>query len=137
MALVSIPTSADIYIEVNGTKVAAAQSYRVKSSRQSRYVEAFGSSEPVGTVGGRVQHWIELSRVCLCRAQGVDFYELSGFNLVIVQPDCKIIYSGCEWSDRQVGRLRFCAGLPVKGWTGRAENSCGRWQTMPLCCVFR
>ena len=38
MALVSIPTSADIYIEVNGTKVAAAQSYRVKSSRQSRYV---------------------------------------------------------------------------------------------------
>ena len=99
MALVSIPTSADIYIEVNGTKVAAAQSYRVKSSRQSRYVEAFGSSEPVGTVGGRVQHWIELSRVCLCRAQGVDFYELSGFNLVIVQPDCKIIYSGCEWSD--------------------------------------
>ena len=49
MALVSIPTSADIYIEVNGTKVAAAQSYRVKSSRQSRYVEAFGSSEPVGT----------------------------------------------------------------------------------------
>ena len=58
MALVSIPTSADIYIEVNGTKVAAAQSYRVKSSRQSRYVEAFGSSEPVGTVGGRVQHWI-------------------------------------------------------------------------------
>lgn len=51
MALVSIPTSADIYIEVNGTKVAAAQSYRVKSSRQSRYVEAFGSSEPVGTVG--------------------------------------------------------------------------------------
>ena len=55
MALVSIPTSADIYIEVNGTKVAAAQSYRVKSSRQSRYVEAFGSSEPVGTVGGRVR----------------------------------------------------------------------------------
>ena len=99
MALVSIPTSADIYIEVNGTKVAAAQSYRVKPPRQSRYVEAFGSSEPVGTVGGRVQHWIELSRVCLCQAQGVDFYELSGFNLVIVQPDCKIIYSGCEWSD--------------------------------------
>ena len=33
MALVSIPTSADIYIEVNGTKVAAAQSYRVKSAR--------------------------------------------------------------------------------------------------------
>ena len=31
MALLSIPTSADISIEVNGQKVAAAQSYRVQS----------------------------------------------------------------------------------------------------------
>ena len=56
MALLSIPTSADISIEVNGQKVAAAQSYRVQSARESRYIEAFGSREPVGTVGGRVQH---------------------------------------------------------------------------------
>ena len=54
MALLSIPTSADISIEVNGQKVAAAQSYRVQSARESRYIEAFGSREPVGTVGGRV-----------------------------------------------------------------------------------
>ena len=60
MALLSIPTSADISIEVNGQKVAAAQSYRVQSARESRYIEAFGSREPVGTVGGRVQHKIEL-----------------------------------------------------------------------------
>lgn len=52
MALLSIPTSADISIEVNGQKVAAAQSYRVQSARESRYIEAFGSREPVGTVGG-------------------------------------------------------------------------------------
>lgn len=99
MALVSIPTSADIYIEVNGRKVAAAQSYKVKSSRESKYIEAFGSREPVGTVGGRVKHWIELSRVCLCGGDSVDFYDLSGFNLVVVRPDCKVIYSGCEWAD--------------------------------------
>ena len=43
MSLISIPTSENIYIEVNGQKVAAAQSYRVKSSRESRYIEAFGS----------------------------------------------------------------------------------------------
>ena len=98
MALLSIPTSADISIEVNGQKVAAAQSYRVQSARESRYIEAFGSREPVGTVGGRVQHKIELTRVCLCQTEGIDFYNLSGFNLVIVQPDCKIIYSGCQWS---------------------------------------
>ena len=99
MALVSIPTGADIYLEVNGRKVAAAQSYRVKSSRESRYIEAFGSTEPVGTVGCRVKHWIELSRVCLNQKEGLDFYELSGFNLVIVLPDSKIIYTGCEWAD--------------------------------------
>ena len=84
MSLISIPTSENIYIEVNGQKVAAAQSYRVKSSRESRYIEAFGSKEPVGTVGGRVKHWIELSRVCLFGEQNVDFYELSGFHLVVV-----------------------------------------------------
>ena len=99
MALLSIPTSADISIEVNGQKVAAAQSYRVQSARESRYIEAFGSREPVGTVGGRVQHKIELTRVCLCQTEGIHFYNLSGFNLVIDQPDCKIIYSGCEWAD--------------------------------------
>lgn len=99
MAFVSIPTSADIYIEVNGRKIAAAQSYKVKSSRESKYIEAFGSQEPVGTVGGRVQHGIELSRVCLYQTEGIDFYDLSGFNLVVVRPDCKIIYSGCEWAD--------------------------------------
>ena len=33
------------------------------------------------------------------QTEGIDFYNLSGFNLVIVQPDCKIIYSGCEWAD--------------------------------------
>ena len=29
----------------------------------------------------------------------MDFYELSGFHLVVVRPDCKVIYSGCEWAD--------------------------------------
>lgn len=48
MALLSIPTSADISIEVNGQKVAAAQSYRVQSARESRYIEAFGSPRTGG-----------------------------------------------------------------------------------------
>ena len=29
----------------------------------------------------------------------LDFYSLSDFNLVIVRPDKRIIYSGCEWSN--------------------------------------
>lgn len=99
MAGLTIPTSAEISIEVNGIQIAAAQSYRVKSSRESKYIEAFGSAEPVGTVGGRARHWIELSRVCLAGGSGIDFYSLSGFNVVISKPGEKVIYSGCEWAD--------------------------------------
>ena len=29
---------------------------------------------------------------------GIDFYSLSGFSLVVCKPDRKIIYSGCQWS---------------------------------------
>ena len=101
MALINIPTSADIYIEVHGRRVAAAQSYKVTSARESRYIEAFGSQEPVATVGGRIKHKIQLTRVELCGAleDGVDFYDLEDFNLVIVKPGRKVIYSGCQWAE--------------------------------------
>lgn len=96
------PTSKDIYLEVNGRRLAVAQGYRAKSTRESRYVEAFGSEQPVGTVGGRQKHLLELSRVCATReavSDGIDFHSLSGFNVVIVKPDRQIIYSGCEWGE--------------------------------------
>ena len=101
MAVIQVPTSRDIYIEVNGLRIAAAQSYKMKTVRESRYIEAFGSSEPVGATGGRIKHALELSRVLICDAaftDRVDFYALSGFNVVIVKPDRKIIFTGCEWS---------------------------------------
>lgn len=95
------PTAKDIYIEINGRKLAVAQSYRAKSTKESRYVESFGATEPVGTVAGRVRHVLELSRVYIADAgysDGIDFYSLDDFNVVIVKPDRKIIYSGCQWS---------------------------------------
>lgn len=100
--MINFPTSNDITIEVNGKKLAVAQGYRAKSSRQSRYVEAFGSAEPVGAVGMRMQHTLELTRVAATGAalgDGIDFHALSNFNVVIARPDKKIIYSGCEWGD--------------------------------------
>ncbi len=102
MASVQFPTSQDIYLEINGKKLAVVESYRAKSTRESRYVEAFGEGEPVGVVGGRVRHMIELSRVCALQSasdDGVDMYGLSDFNLVIVKPDRRIVFSGCEWYD--------------------------------------
>lgn len=99
--MIRYPSSSDIFIEVNGIRLGVAQSYRARTTRESRYVEAFGSLEPVGTVGGRVKHLLELTRVCLNGSSigdGIDFHQLSGFNVVIVKPGCRIIYSGCEWS---------------------------------------
>ena len=96
------PTSRDIYLEVNGRKLAVVEGYKAHSARESHYVEAFGSAEPVGTVPGKTKHFVELSRVYACEGaldDGVSFFELSGFNLVIVKPDRRIIYSGCEWNE--------------------------------------
>lgn len=101
MAMMTFPTSKDIYLEIDGRRLAAAQSYKAKTTRDSRYVEAFGSDEPVGTVGGRTRHLLELRRVAVSRGaldDGIDFHSVSGFNVVIVKPDSKVIYTGCEWS---------------------------------------
>lgn len=101
MLNITFPTSKDIYIEVNGKKLAVVESYKAKSTCESQYIEAFGQNEPVGAIPGRIRHTIELSRVYVCEENPnskVNFYELNNFNLVIVKPDRKIIYSGCEWS---------------------------------------
>lgn len=43
---------------------------------------------------------LELSRVCLTGSaldDNIHFYDLDSFNLVIVKPNHRIIYSGCQW----------------------------------------
>ena len=58
-----IPTSADIYLEINGVRVAVVQSYSVTTTRSSKVIEAFGQEEPVATIAGANQYVIELSRL--------------------------------------------------------------------------
>ncbi len=98
--MISFPTSGDIFIEVNGRRLAVAQSYRARTGRETKAVEAFGQSEPVGAVAGRAVHQLELSRVQLLGegGDGVDFYALSDFNVVIAKPGRHVIYSGCQWA---------------------------------------
>jgi hypothetical protein len=96
-----IPTSSDIYLEVNGTKVAVVQSYTAQTSKTSTSVEAFGESEPVATIQGHSTHQLELTRLYATDeaiADGINFYDLEDFSLVICKPDRRIIYSGCQWS---------------------------------------
>ena len=44
------PTSSDIWLEVDGQKVAVVQGYSCKASRTSMTVEAFGEDAPEATV---------------------------------------------------------------------------------------
>ncbi len=100
MSIAGFPTSSDIYLEVDGTRVAVVQSYTAKAAKSSSAVEAFGEAEPVATIPGQATHVVELTRLYATDEairDGLDFYSLSGFSLVICKPDRKIIYSDCQW----------------------------------------
>ncbi len=104
MSIPGFPTSSDIYLEVDGVRVAVVQSYTAKTTKSSSAVEAFGEPEPVATVPGQAAHVIELSRLYATDQairDGIDFYAMEDFSLVICKPDRKIIYSGCQWSSIQ------------------------------------
>ena len=101
MEMKGFPTSADIYLELDGKKVAVVQSYTAKATKSSQSVEAFGESEPVATIEGQKKYTLELTRLYATDdavSDGINFYDLRDFSLVICKPDRKIIYSGCEWS---------------------------------------
>lgn len=95
------PTSSDIYLELDGRKIAVVQSYTAKASKSSQSVEAFGESEPVATIEGQRKYTLELTRLYATEeavSDGINFYDLQDFSLVICKPDRKVIYSGCQWS---------------------------------------
>lgn len=101
MNMTGFPTSSDIYLELDGKKVAVVQSYACKATRTSTAVEAFGEDEPVATIQGPQNHVIELTRLYATDsaiADGLDFYGMKDFSLVVCKPDRKVIYSGCQWS---------------------------------------
>mgnify|MGYP000240621032 CR=1 FL=1 len=101
MEINGFPTSADIYLEVEGKRVAVVQSYSAKATKTSRAVEAFGESEPVATLDGQRKYTLELTRLYATDeaiSDGIDFYGLKDFSLVICKPDRKVIYSSCQWS---------------------------------------
>lgn len=104
MSLKGFPTSSDIYLEANGKKIAVVQSYKVMAKRSSKSIEAFGESEPVATLEGQKTYTIELTRLYASDdaiSDGIDFYSISDFSLVIAKPDRRIIYTGCQWAEIQ------------------------------------
>ena len=118
MSIAGFPTSSDIYLEVDGTRVAVVQSYTAKATKTSSAIEAFGEAQPVATVPGQERHVVELTRLYATDEairDGIDFYSLNGFSLVICKPDRKVIYSDCQWSTiQETGTL----GDTLAGKTG-------------------
>lgn len=101
METVKIPTSSDIYLECDGTKVAVVQSYRALTTRSSKNIEAFGQQEPVATIRGLSKYELELTRLYAtdnALKDRLNFYEMEDFSLVIVKPGRRIIYTGCQWN---------------------------------------
>jgi uncharacterized membrane protein len=91
----TMPAGRDIYLEAEGRRLAAVESYRAQAVREVYPVEVLGSDQPAGLVRGAARYRLELKRVVF---QGdVDFYGLSGFNVVIVRPGARVVYTGCEW----------------------------------------
>ncbi len=109
MANVKIMTSDDIYIEINGKKIAGVESYSTKYTNDIRMVDAFGQSTSIGYTVGSKKYIVDLSRVYLedtAISDGIDFYSLAdlAWNLVIVKTgsDGKVkrtIYESCIISD--------------------------------------
>ena len=55
----------------------------------------------MATIEGQRKYTLELTRLYATEdavTDGINFYDLRDFSLVICKPDRKIIYSGCQWS---------------------------------------
>lgn len=109
MGIIGFPTSSDIYLEAEGKKIAVVQSYKATAKKSEKVVEAFGEAEPVATIASQKSYRIELTRLYATDeaiSDGIDFHNLSDFSLVIVKPDRRVVYTGCQWSEIQEdGRL--------------------------------
>ena len=98
---IQFPTSSDIYLEANGKKIAVVQNYRSVSKRTEKTIEAFGEAEPVATIANQKTYQLELTRLYATDdaiSDGISFYDLEDFSLVIVKPDRRVVYTGCNGS---------------------------------------
>lgn len=115
MHVTGIPTSSDIYLEVDGRKVAVVQSYQAQTQKSSQTIEAFGEREPVATIPGQSRHTVVLTRLYATDeaiSDGLNFYDMENFSLVICKPGKRIIYSECQWD--QIGESGTLASTVIE-----------------------
>lgn len=101
---VKVSTSNDIYLTINGKRIAGVQSYSTKMTNETKFVDAFGHKTPIGYTVGKKTYSIDLNRVYLedtAIADGIDFYSLADndFQLVINRNGHIVTYTSCIVSD--------------------------------------
>ncbi|HIT53223.1 MAG TPA: hypothetical protein IAD07_04705 [Candidatus Fimivicinus intestinavium] len=89
-------TGLDIFLEANGRRMAAVKSCEAAARREGLPLAPFGESEGRAAGLGPMQYTLTLTRLAP-EAEEIDLFSLSGFSLVIVKPESRILYEGCEW----------------------------------------
>ena len=97
---VLLPKKQQIWVEVNGERLATAQSLKCTSVKNRKAVYAFGQAEPVAWLERPTVYRVELSRLaCTAKTSQMTLHKLSGFHLVTVQDGVPVVYTGCEWEE--------------------------------------
>ena len=110
MEATGFPTSADIYLELDGRKIAVVQGYTARASKSSQSVEAFGESEPVATIEGQKQYTLELTR-CWRSGGGPGSWQRSPWNApCCATPRC--------WQRAACARGSRCSPTARRSWSG-------------------
>lgn len=100
MNLFPFLSSKNVYIEINGIRLATANNYTIKISRECIPIESFDSNSPVTYLNGKISYIIELSTLSFTDstiASPIDLFNLSDFNIAFFHPTYQTIFSGCNW----------------------------------------
>ncbi len=89
-------TGRDIFLEANGKRIAAVEGCETQARREGYPVVPFGAPEGQAAGLGPMQYTITLSRLSPENGE-IDLFSFNGFSLVIVKPQARITYEGCEW----------------------------------------
>lgn len=97
---VKITTSDDIFLEIDGQRIAGVDSYNTRYTNDVKLHDAFGQATPIGYSLGSRKFNIDVSRTYLedtAIADGINFYNLSDYdwNLVVVKNGKRVVYKSC------------------------------------------
>ena len=99
MNQISLLRSKDIYIEINGIKVAAIKDFRVTIKKENYNITSISQSNPINTLPFKTTYIIELSKISLLDIDDVtNIFNLKDFNLIIKKGNNQTIFAHCNWT---------------------------------------